>query len=155
MRNSNGFTYVEYLVTFSLTMILLASFFVLSKQMIAQGEQSEDQLMLQREASAMHFLLLNEMKQGYDFRVIEGELYFQLDPIQTVRLRAWNNQITRSVREGAYGSFKGSIILARYVEEVIISPDADGVDMQVIFKKGDATLTYDTYWHSRIEQEGS
>lgn len=153
MRNRHGFTYVELLVTFSLTMLLFASFFVWSGQIIDQGEQNEDQLILQREASAMHFLLLNEMKQGYNFQVIEGELYFQLDAAQTIRLRALNNQLTRAMRDGSYGSFKGSIVLARNVEQVIFSPNGRGVGMRVIFKKGDATLTYHTYWHSRIEQE--
>mgnify|MGYP006926213453 CR=1 FL=1 len=144
---------MELLVTFSLTMLLFASFFVWSGQIIVHGEKNEDQLILQREASAMHFLLMNEMKQGYDFRVIEGELYFQLAPAQTIRLRSLNNQLTRAIKDGAYGSFKGNIVLARNVEQVIFSPDARGVGMHVIFKKGDATLTYDTYWHSRIERQ--
>lgn len=156
IRNAKGFTYVELLVTFSLTILLFASTLVLSGQMFEQGERNADQLVLQREASALQFLMLSEMKQGYDFHVSGHDLFFQLDSSQTVKLQYRDAKLERLVnKQGSSGQYSGNIILSRYVDHVSFAPDADaqGVEIRLVFKKGDATLTQRTYWRSRIEQE--
>lgn len=157
INNSGGFTYVELLVTFSLTVFVLASILVLSGEMIRQGEQNADQLVLQREASALQFLVLNEMKQGYNFRTITGDdLFFQLDPVQTVKLQFSQKQLVRRLsNQGPDGPFLGNVLLSRHVDNVTFHPDADGkgVEIRLQFKKGEAVLTLKTYWRSRVERE--
>lgn len=157
VKNDKGFTYVELLVTFSLTMFMVASILTVSGQMFEQREQNADRVVLQREASALQFLMLNEMKQGYNFHVINGNLIFQLSSSEAVRLEKNGYNFARRIStRGVRGPFDGYILLSRYVDEVVFQPDADrlGVEISIVFKKGDATLTQRTYWRSRIERGG-
>lgn len=158
MRKSAGFTYIEVLVTFSLTIFMLALILSLSGDVVREAEQDADQLRLQREASALHFLLLNEIRQGYNFHVLAGNLLFQLDEWRAVKLeytKAQQQLVRRLSRSGVQGPFEGHVVLSRYVDSVTFYPDDDGegVEIRVHFKHRDAELTLQTYWHSRIEQD--
>ena len=158
VKKSAGFTYIEVLVTFSLTVLILASLLSISGAMVKETERNADQLVLQREASALYFLLLNEIRQGYNFHVTTERtknLYFQVDELKMVKLEhTTSQQLVR--RTGVPGSLSGHIVLRRYVDHVTFHPDADGrgVEIRVHFKKGDAVLTTETYWRSRIERDG-
>lgn len=157
VRGAAGFTYIELLVTFSLTVLILASILTLSGELVREGEHNADQIVLQREASALHFLLLNEMKQGYDFRVMGGDLYFHLDTTQVVKLEHRQSQLARLISKWGR-PYEGYVLLSRHVESVQFQPDMDrqGVVISVEFRKGEATATFRTYWRSRIERsEGS
>lgn len=148
-----GFTYIELLVTFSLTVLILASVLTLSSELVREGEHNADQIVLQREASALHFLLLNEMKQGYDFRVLGGDLYFRLDASQAVKLEHRQSQLARLISKRG-GPYEGYILLSRYVEAIHFQPDADhmGVAVTAQFRKGEAEAMLRTHWRSRIER---
>lgn len=152
-----GFTYIELLVAFSLTVFLLTVVLSVGSVLTTESRLNGDALVLQREASAFHFLLLNEMKRGYDVRVLEGSLYFNLSSQETVRIRHDNWQLVRQFSDQAGKAFKGHVILSRHVESARFVPDADrqGVTLQIVFAKGEARLTFETYWRTRAEEVGA
>jgi hypothetical protein len=157
VKSSNGFTYIELLISFSLTVLILATVVPVIGAITREAEQNVDHVVLQREASALHFLLLNEMKQGYHFRVMGGDLYFQLDDARTVQLEHRQGQLGRRLsKRGAQGPFEGYILLSRHIDHIDyhLDEDGNGVTIRVLYKKGDAAMTLETHWRSRIEREG-
>lgn len=153
---SDGFMYVELIVTVSLIVFLISSALLLSGHIMAKSEQQSDELVLQQEAGALQFLLLNEMKQGSRFRLLnENVLLFDLDAERTVRIRHQSKQLSREIQKGK-GPFEGFVLLSRYVEQVKFTVDdaGHGVSMQLHFAKGDAEFSLRTHWHERVRREG-
>lgn len=136
-------------------MLLLFSAMVPVIQAAADDyERNRDRQILRREASALHILLLNEVKQGYDFRTTGRDFYFELSEKETVRIRYQATQLGRSISKNGL-SYGGNVILGRDIHDVTFIPDDDqaGITIVVTLKRGDAMMTFRTYWHSRIEQE--
>ncbi|WP_147675183.1 hypothetical protein [Numidum massiliense] len=154
VARADGFTYIELLVSFSLTVFILGTVVALAGEMVHNSAKSSDERDLQREASALQFMLLNELKRGYDFHLRDSDLLFRVSAAEVIRLNEQQRQLGRRVKRGN-GTYKGYVLLSRYVEQAVFTPDSDGqgVAIQIQLQKGEAKLSVQTYVRSRIERK--
>ncbi|RAL25920.1 hypothetical protein DL897_07540 [Thermoflavimicrobium daqui] len=126
-----GFTYIELIISLSIGLLLIPAFYFCAQLLEKEVKQMMGQARLSMEYQQFLHDFQDEVKQGTNFRTVQGALLFDLPTGDTVRYELKKRQIIRSIKKEDEVRFQGRTILLSHVYFVLFKPERSGVSLEI------------------------